>query len=88
MGAFMFGEGYGIVHCAVIANGMVLTEVRPGIWKKAMGVGGDKDEARRRASELFPLFKSYFVRKMDDGRAEAALLALWGARASFVERVA
>jgi crossover junction endodeoxyribonuclease RuvC len=79
-GMLAFGEGYGIVHCACTANGMALTEVRPGIWKRSLGVSGDKDDARRRAMELFPQWADFFRRKKDDGRAESALLALYGAR--------
>lgn len=79
-GMLAFGEGYGILHCACIASGMAVTEVRPGMWKRSLGVSGDKDDARRRASELFPRWADYFRRKKDDGRAESALLALYGSR--------
>jgi len=75
-----FGEGYGMVHCACVASGLALTEVRPGVWKRDMGVSGDKDEARRRAMEMFPTFASEFVRVKDDGRGEACLIAVWGSR--------
>lgn len=79
-GMLAFGESFGIARCACVAKGLTLTEARPGEWKRAMGVPGDKQECRRRASELFPAFAPLFARVKDDGRAEAAIFALWGRR--------
>ena len=39
----------------------------------------NKEFSRDRAIKEFPNYKEYFKRKKDDGRAEAALIALWGA---------
>lgn len=79
-GMLAFGESFGIVRCACVAKGFAITETRPGEWKRSMGVPADKDQARRRAAELFPAFAKAFVRKKDDGRAEACLIGWWGAR--------
>lgn len=79
-GMFAFGETYGCVIMACTAANIRLTEVRPGIWKKELSLPSAKDDARRRASELFPDFAKAFARVKDDGRAESALIALYGAR--------
>lgn len=73
------GVSYGVARCACVASGLAVTAVKPGSWKREMGVPGDKDEARRRATELWPAMAERFARKKDDGRAEACLLALYGA---------
>jgi crossover junction endodeoxyribonuclease RuvC len=54
--------------------------VIPQTWKKALGVPADKNAARARACQLFPNMASKFARVKDDGRAEAALIALFGYR--------
>ena len=52
------------------------------IKNKAKLYSLNKDIARNRASKEFPDYKDYFKRKKDDGSAEAALIALWGAKKS------
>ena len=79
-GAGHFGESYGTVLMACTAADISLTEIRPGQWKRPMSVSSSKDDARRRALELFPVHASLFARKMDDGRAEAVLLGLYACR--------
>lgn len=80
MGMMTLGENYGTLLMGLTAAEMALTEVRPGIWKKAMSVSASKDDARRRAEELFPYMINTFARKMDSDRAEAAILGLYGIR--------
>lgn len=80
--AFSFGEGKGILLGALAALGVPLTEVKPMIWKKQMRVPADKRAAVQRASQLFPQLAAYFKGPRGgviDGRAEAALIALFGA---------
>jgi crossover junction endodeoxyribonuclease RuvC len=79
-GMFAFGESYGCIVMGCTCANIRLTEVRPSIWKKELSIPASKDDARRRAAELFPSFAQYFARVKDDGRAEAALIALYGAR--------
>jgi crossover junction endodeoxyribonuclease RuvC len=79
-GMFAFGESYGCAIMGCTAANIRLTEVRPGTWKKELSIPAAKDDARRRAQELFPDFSAAFDRVKDDGRAEAALIALYGAR--------
>ena len=79
-GMLAFGEGYGMLVMGCVAAGMVLTELRPGAWKKAAGLGASKDDARRRSADLFPQQAHLFARVKDHNRAEAVLLAVYGAR--------
>lgn len=52
--------------------------VSPAAWKRAARLGADKTAARQRACELWPCWSTSFARVRDDGRAEAALIALHG----------
>jgi len=52
--------------------------VSPSTWKRAMDVPKCKESARQFATERFGT-SEYWRRKMDHNRAEAALLALYGA---------
>ena len=79
-GAGAFGESYGCVLMGCTAATMVLTEMRAGLWKRAMSFGASKDDIRRRMQELFPSQAALFARKKDDGRADAVGLALYGVR--------
>ena len=51
-----------------------------GVPRRSLGLPSDKELSRRRAIETWPGSAGMFARKKDDGRAEAALLALWGQR--------
>lgn len=63
----------------VLASHFIDTlKVKPEVWKVIMGLGNDKKRALSMASATFPDHKEYFKRAKDDGRAEAALLALFG----------
>lgn len=77
---FAFGKAYGIVLGVLAANFVPHTLVPPQRWKKALGVPADKDGARARASQLLPQHAALWSRVKDDGRAESALIAYWGAR--------
>lgn len=80
--AFSFGEGKGILLGAAAAMGVPTTQVKPTQWKKQMRVPADKRAAVQRASQLFPAISHLFKGPRGgvfDGRAEAALIALFGA---------
>jgi crossover junction endodeoxyribonuclease RuvC len=64
------------------ALGVPVTLVTPNEWKRSFRLGPDKNEARLIAARLVPLSAARFSRVADDGRAEAALLALFGANQS------
>lgn len=75
-----FAEHHGAVLGALGALGVPVHLVTPGVWKRAAGVTADKGTSRQRAAELWPHEAGRFARVKDDGRAEAALLALYGTR--------
>ncbi|OYD80959.1 hypothetical protein [Azospirillum brasilense] len=80
VGAFKFGATWGGIRGVLTAMHIPLTLVRPAEWKRTLRVPADKTAARARASELLPAYASNWPLKKHDGRAEAALLALWGVR--------
>lgn len=75
---FNFGYAAGAVAGAIAACGIRHEFVRPAHWKSYYGLTRDKDLSRRKASQRWPLDAEQWARKKDDGRAEAALLALYG----------
>jgi len=78
---FSFGFSAGLVDGVLAGLAIPVTYVQPATWKKAAGlVGGDKGAARLRAAQLYPEQAAMFARVRDDGRAEAALIASFGAR--------
>ena len=76
--AFAFGEGFGVVKGVLAALGVPLVLVPPAKWKRDMGLNQSKDGSRAKAIAKWPSHAGEFKRVKDDGRAEAALIALWG----------
>lgn len=77
---FTFGVAFGAVKQAVASEDVPVQMVRPQEWKaKFKLIGKDKEESRLRASQMFPKSAHLWARKKDDGRAEAVLLAVFGA---------
>lgn len=80
--SFNFGEGKGMIEGIAAGMNIPLTQVKPTRWKKDMRVPADKRAACQRASQLIPGAAPHFKGPRGgilDGRAEAALLALYGA---------
>ena len=77
---FAFGRASMAPEAAMAALEIPFNLVRPNVWKKVMQCSGDKDDARRRASQLLPKDAHLWPNKKDADRAEAALLAVYGAR--------
>ncbi len=77
---FKFGYVCGGLRALMAAYFIPVTFVTPQKWKGSLAVPKAKDGARARASELFPEYSHFWQRVKDDGRAEAAMIALWGAR--------
>jgi crossover junction endodeoxyribonuclease RuvC len=75
---FRFGQAYGATQMAVAAHKIPMEFVTPAKWKGFMGLSRDKAVSRSLASQRFPKQADLFKRAKDDGRAEAALLALYG----------
>lgn len=75
---FAFGRAVGVLAGVLAALGVPAVYVSPGAWKRFYGLSSAKEDARRRAIELWPAQADLFARKKDHGRAEAALIAKWG----------
>jgi crossover junction endodeoxyribonuclease RuvC len=75
---FTIGLGMGIWLGVLAALQLPYSRVRPQIWKRALDLGRDKEQARLRAMQLYP--GADLRRKKDHGRAEALLLARYGQR--------
>jgi crossover junction endodeoxyribonuclease RuvC len=75
---FAFGRSLGIVEGIIGALNIPVSYVAPRTWQGALKVPKGKDGARLRASEMMPAYAALWHRKRDDGRADAALIALWG----------
>ena len=73
-----FAEGYGVILGVLGVLQVPVRLVTPAAWKKAAGLGKDKNASRQRAVELWPHCSHLFARVKDDGRAEAALIARHG----------
>lgn len=78
--SFTNGKNYGVLLGVIGYAGIPVTEVSPAKWKKSLQVPSDKDAARFRASQLLPRHATQWPLKKHDGRAEAALIALYGHR--------
>ena len=76
--AFSFGDSYAACRGVVAGHGLRLIKVRPQTWMGSLKVTSSAKMVRDRASALFPAGKVAFKRVKDDGRADAALIALYG----------
>lgn len=76
---FRFGQAYGMTIGVVAALRIPIEYVTPGRWKKHFRLSSDKEESRARALQMWPDRPDLFARKKDHGRAEAALIARYGA---------
>lgn len=77
--SFNFGFNAGVVQGMAYAFGLPVVLTPPNSWKHALQLSSDKKESLAKARGLFRDFDHYFTRAKDDGRAEAALLAWYGA---------
>ncbi len=82
VGAFGFGRSRGIIEGTLGALAVPLEMVAPAWWKRRVGIppgkDGAKDAARSEAIRRWPALAEKFARVKDDGRAEAALIAVAG----------
>lgn len=81
--AFNFGAAAAMARATVLLSKVPMHLVAPTVWKKHFRIpsktqGGD-EAARALALQRFPACADQFRRKKDHGRADAALLALYGA---------
>lgn len=80
--SFAFGCSYGMVRGVVAACGIPTTLVSPQKWKRALELSKDKVQSLEMARMLWP-DSDKFKRRKDDGRAEAALIAMYGYKSQF-----
>ena len=80
---FKYGRAVGALEAAVMLCGVPLEIIEPTAWKRFWKLPPkDKERSRQRALELFPAAHALLARKLDHGRAEAALIAVFGIRNS------
>lgn len=77
---FSMGQSLGVVLGVLAACEVPTTTIPPRTWQKALDVPQGKDGSRYRAAQLFPDAADMFKRVKDDGRSDAALIALYGAK--------
>jgi hypothetical protein len=75
---FKYGVAYGALLTTLALNRIPCHRPTPTQWKKQFGLDKDKEKSRLMAIRLFPGCGG-FSRKKDHGRAEAALIAKYGA---------
>lgn len=81
--SFSFGGSYAAARMACAAHFIPTELVTPQVWKRALQVkgGSDKSDAvRARASALLPQHAKLWTLSKHEGRAEASMIALYGAR--------
>jgi crossover junction endodeoxyribonuclease RuvC len=78
--SFNFGVAYGIVRGVIGALPLPMLFVTPNEWKREFRLGSDKSQSRVLAGRMYPNNAHTFSRVRDDGRAEAVLIATFGAR--------
>ena len=76
---FRFGQAYGMALGVVCSLRIPLYFVTPARWKKHFRLSAEKEESRAKALQMWPGRSELFERKKDHGRAEAALIARYGA---------
>lgn len=87
--AFNFGYGFGCLVITARFLGYRIEKVKPERWKVQMKVPGgiNKSSAvRQRASEIIPTHKHLWPLAKHDGRAEAAMLAVYAEKFLFKEK--
>jgi len=74
---FKYARAVGSLETVVACRDIPYSIIEPAVWKKFHHLrGGDKEASRQRALQLFPTARTWFARKLDHQRAEAALIAL------------
>jgi crossover junction endodeoxyribonuclease RuvC len=78
---FKYGRATGAIEAVLACCEIPVTIIEPSTWKKFHKLrGGDKEGSRQLALQLFPAAHALLARRKDHGRAESALIALYGAR--------
>jgi len=84
---FLYGRVTGALEAVVVLSGIPLVVIEPAVWKRALdlpgakaagSVGAAKEVARQKALQVFGA-TALLASKAHHGRAEACLMALYGA---------
>ena len=88
VGAFAFGRCRSIIEGVLGALSIPATLITPPSWKRVVGLhtGTNKDASRSKAIALWPSKAELFKRKMDNGRSDAALIAVAGMRMAALKK--
>lgn len=78
--AHAFGQTCGLMEACMWSVGIPVIMVHPAVWKSGLKCPAGKDGARALASRVLPAGAGLWPLKKHDGRAEAALIALWGSK--------
>jgi Holliday junction resolvasome RuvABC endonuclease subunit len=77
---FKYGRAVGAIEATITLCSVPVEIVEPSAWKRFWHLPGkDKERARQLALEKFPAAHASLARRKDHQKAEAALLALYGA---------
>lgn len=80
---FRFGRAVGAIEAIIATCDVPIHYVVPQSWKKFYGLrGSDKEQSRAMALRRWPTESNRLQRKLDHGRAEAMLIAAYGAAAT------
>lgn len=80
---FSLGDSVGTIRACLHAAGLEYVRVAPARWTSALGIRGvksqraDKSPSLALAAQLFPSQADRYRRKIDNGRADASLIAYW-----------
>jgi crossover junction endodeoxyribonuclease RuvC len=78
---FIYGRAVGALEASVAGMQIPLRVIEPRKWKEFFGlIKTTKEDSRVYALGAFPDGEQYMLRKKDHGRAEAALIALYGSQ--------
>jgi crossover junction endodeoxyribonuclease RuvC len=81
---FKYGRAVGAIEAMLAGCAVPMTVVEPSAWKKFHRLrGADKEGGRQRALQLFPAQHALLALKRWHGRAESALIALYGAQLQY-----
>jgi crossover junction endodeoxyribonuclease RuvC len=78
---FRFAYVCGTVYGAVVALGLPVSFARPQDWQRHHRIGRGPDDAVRKVLQLYPALHEQLKRQKDNHRADAVLIALFGAAA-------
>src|SRR5262249_16733414 len=78
---FKYGRAVGAIEATIALCSIPVEIAEPSAWKRHWHLPGkNKESGRQKALQLFPTAHAALARKKDHGRAEASLIALYGAR--------